>query len=369
MKVKARRRIAACMMIAAVLTVGNLFLPADIGLSLQAGAEAVTTDFLLEDISFQANSSKGSTKTKLTAPTGIKTTSTSNSVTISWNKVSGADGYRIYRLNTETLKWGKWKSVTETTVTADKLSANKNYYFKVAAVADGKAGEQTDKITVKTKSALPSAPSAGYTGLASYNGDKYYFLNGEIFRGQIDTPSGSMYFDMRTYKMVTGWEKSWEGDNKDPDYYYYDKNGIMLKNGTYTIDGKKYTFDSKGRAKAVASGNTVSTTKKVTASLPVLPNPEKYGFKNDIESKNKYMATLYTSSSKQGATSLANYDMALKSNGFEIRETTTDENRKKNMYTYELLFNGEYYGLYTVSMKYDTEYDYYLIVILVTLLK
>ena len=72
--------------------------------------------------------------TTLAAPTGVKTTQTGNSVKLSWNKVSGAGGYRVYKYNAATKKYEKYKDVTGTTCTVKGLKASTTYKFKVATL-------------------------------------------------------------------------------------------------------------------------------------------------------------------------------------------------------------------------------------------
>lgn len=92
---------------------------------------------------------------KLPAPTGIKTSSTSYSIDIKWDAVKDADGYKIYCMNTKTKNWGKWKEVSgnseyDRDISAFDLKSGKTYYFKVAAVKNGKTGRKSSTIAVKT---------------------------------------------------------------------------------------------------------------------------------------------------------------------------------------------------------------------------
>ncbi|MBQ8029334.1 MAG: leucine-rich repeat protein [Clostridia bacterium] len=73
---------------------------------------------------------------KLTATAKITATKTSSSVTLNWNKVAGASGYRVFQKVS-----GKWKKLTDTsklTYTVKNLKANTKYTFAVRAyVLDG----------------------------------------------------------------------------------------------------------------------------------------------------------------------------------------------------------------------------------------
>jgi hypothetical protein len=61
------------------------------------------------------------------------TTTTLNSVKLSWKKVSGATGYRVYRYNSSAKTWKAIADVTSTSYTNKSLSAATKYSYKVAA--------------------------------------------------------------------------------------------------------------------------------------------------------------------------------------------------------------------------------------------
>lgn len=69
---------------------------------------------------------------KLPAPVISKKSSTSSSVTFSWEKVDGASGYKIYMLS-ENGKYVAQKSVKDTTYTASNLKSNTSYTFRIRA--------------------------------------------------------------------------------------------------------------------------------------------------------------------------------------------------------------------------------------------
>ena len=82
------------------------------------------------------------------------TAATENSISLSWSKVSDADGYRIYRYNASTKKWDGIKNTTALTYTDKSLSAGTLYSYGVRAidVKDGKYvyGEASNLINVLT---------------------------------------------------------------------------------------------------------------------------------------------------------------------------------------------------------------------------
>ena len=84
------------------------------------------------------------TNDKLKAPDGIKSTSTTNSITLEWNKVSGADGYRIYKYDSTKKKYVKYKSVSNTKCTVSNLKIGTKYNFKIVTLI-----KENDKYTAQ----------------------------------------------------------------------------------------------------------------------------------------------------------------------------------------------------------------------------
>ena len=76
-----------------------------------------------------------SAKASLTTPT-VTLTSGSKKATVKWKKVSGANGYEIYRATTKNGKYTNVKTIknnSTTSYTNSKLSSKKGYYYKVRA--------------------------------------------------------------------------------------------------------------------------------------------------------------------------------------------------------------------------------------------
>lgn len=99
------------------------------------------------------------TPTKLTAPTGLKVTATTaNTVTLTWNKVTGATYYRVYRSGA-TSNVGATDG-TSTSIVVSGLQPNTSYQFWVAGdTTSGSPGPISAKVTGKTKSVTLKAPT------------------------------------------------------------------------------------------------------------------------------------------------------------------------------------------------------------------
>lgn len=65
--------------------------------------------------------------------TNLKATQSTSSIKLTWNKVTGATGYRVYRYDTKTKKWVKLIDTKNTGYTVSKLSAGTSYKFAVKA--------------------------------------------------------------------------------------------------------------------------------------------------------------------------------------------------------------------------------------------
>lgn len=75
---------------------------------------------------------KITTYTRPANATGLKTTSKTDSVTITWNKAAGATGYRIYLYNTSSKSWDiLLKASSKTSVRVEGLKAGTSYIFAV----------------------------------------------------------------------------------------------------------------------------------------------------------------------------------------------------------------------------------------------
>lgn len=60
-----------------------------------------------------------------------KTSSTDSSIKLTWSAVNGVDGYRVYKYNSATKKYVKYKDVLTTSCTVTGLKASTTYKFKI----------------------------------------------------------------------------------------------------------------------------------------------------------------------------------------------------------------------------------------------
>ncbi|MEE1321617.1 MAG: hypothetical protein UHM85_08815, partial [Acutalibacteraceae bacterium] len=61
----------------------------------------------------------------------ITATQTTSTITLKWSKVTGADGYRVYKYNSKTKKYEYYKSTSSTSLKISKLKEGTAYKYKV----------------------------------------------------------------------------------------------------------------------------------------------------------------------------------------------------------------------------------------------
>ena len=110
---------------------------------------------ILNNVLVGGESTSSESSEKLAAPTGFKTSKSRTKIALSWDKVNGADGYRVYLYNEKTGKYEKYKNVKNAKCTISGLKKGTKYKFKVAALVkkDGKYVVQTSSkaVSVTTK--------------------------------------------------------------------------------------------------------------------------------------------------------------------------------------------------------------------------
>ncbi|MEU6401491.1 glycoside hydrolase family 18 protein [Streptomyces sp. NPDC046985] len=117
-------------------------------------------------------------------PGGLAVTSTtSSSASLSWNAVTGATGYNVYR------DGAKAASVTGTSATVSGLTASTSYSFQVTAA--NAAGESAKSTAVTARTAAAGGGGGGGGGLPKHAVTGYWqnFNNGATVQKISDVPS------------------------------------------------------------------------------------------------------------------------------------------------------------------------------------
>lgn len=184
------------------------------------------------------------TKAKITS-----TTPTNSAVTVKWNKVDNATGYRVYIYKNN--KWTYYKGIKTTSYKVTGLEASTQYKFKVRAYyqAKGKTtwGTYSDVVTVTTK-----AKSVKAYRLANY---KKYFTDGDwcITISKLKTDMGFEYSMMLAVKGDDIYVKY---DYKEPlmmDIGYLIQ---MEKEKVYLINYKNKTYERLPEDEAIETAIT-----------------------------------------------------------------------------------------------------------------
>ena len=102
--------------------------------SLLLAAFFTAVPMAVPEISLPEISITAEAASKLSAPANVKAEATANSVTLKWDAVKGADGYKVYIYDEKEEKFVKYKNTSSTSCKVTGLTKNKKYYFKVATL-------------------------------------------------------------------------------------------------------------------------------------------------------------------------------------------------------------------------------------------
>ncbi len=175
--------------------------------------------------------------TVVTTPSLVKTVKTSSKydrVTLSWDKASGASGYRVYLYNTTEKKWEIiHRNITGTSATVKGLSPGKKYSFAVKPyyVKDGK-----------------NILAYSYTKVSAYT--------------KLSTPEIVASWSSAKGRVTLTWTKSSGGPTGYQVWYSSSKNGTYKKYSNFTTRSH-YLYDFKSGATRYFK---VRSYKKVGAS-------------------------------------------------------------------------------------------------------
>ncbi len=138
------------------------------------------------------------TKVTIAKLTGLKATASGNTITLSWNKLSGVDGYKIYRYDPSTKKWKGIKSINSANTLSFKntgLKLNTTYKYRVKGFK--KAGGKTyTGSSAETSAKTPKATTpVASNGKLSVKGANIVNSSGKIFQIRGMSTHGIMWED------------------------------------------------------------------------------------------------------------------------------------------------------------------------------
>ena len=112
-----------------------------------------------------------SSKPILAAPTSVKAASSSyNSINISWNAVSGANGYEVYKATSSKAAFTLLPTTSARNYNNTYITTNNNYYYKVRAYRlIGPLKVYSGFSTIINAKPIPTAPTSVKATSSSYN--------------------------------------------------------------------------------------------------------------------------------------------------------------------------------------------------------
>jgi fibronectin type 3 domain-containing protein len=114
------------------------------------------------DYATTSSSSSSGDSTKPSTPTGVKATvQSSSSISVSWNSVSGAISYKIYRGLSASYTPSE-TPVTSASYTFTGLDSNTTYYFRITAINSNGESSQSSAVSAKTQAPPLQKPNAPY---------------------------------------------------------------------------------------------------------------------------------------------------------------------------------------------------------------
>lgn len=130
---------------------------------------AVNEDYqvgeLAEDhITFNGSGGGGETPTAPATPSGLTATAGTSSISLSWNSVSGATSYKVYRATSASGNYSERDNVGNTSYTDYDVTKGTTYYYKVTALnsagaESAKSSAVSAKIASSSGGSKPSTPS------------------------------------------------------------------------------------------------------------------------------------------------------------------------------------------------------------------
>ncbi len=175
----------------------------------------------------------GGGASKPNTPSGVEATASSSYITVTWNSVSGADYYNVYRSTSASGTYSSVSTVYSTTYTDYNVNAGTTYYYKVTA--ENSAGESG-------KSSYASAKINSGGGGGGGNEQHY----GPVITEVSGSVSGNYITVKWKTKSGSGW--GWDPANKI-EVYIHDPIG----NETY--DGWGWRVDGTYTGSSATSGS------------------------------------------------------------------------------------------------------------------
>lgn len=203
-------------------------------------------------------------KTKaMSTPKKPTATSTKNTVTLKWNEVPGATGYRVYQYKNG--EWAKIKTLTAKTLKVSSLKENKTYKFKIRPYAKTSKktvwGKYSSVVTIQTVDKTKAKFTTPVVGSNSIT----------LYWGKVANATGyrvNMLVDGEWVKVAGGIKGTkYQVKNLDSNKEY-----TFMVRAYKTVDGKVKWF-TKSDNLTVKTKKAEVTTTKPTTTKPTTTEP------------------------------------------------------------------------------------------------
>ncbi|MEA4923346.1 MAG: NlpC/P60 family protein [Eubacteriaceae bacterium] len=125
-------------------------------------SDEATTEYILTKLTtgkamkFKVKAANSAAEATASATPTLRTTivsgtaSSSNSIKVTWNRVPGAQSYRVYKYNSKSKKYSKIKTTKKTSYTNKKLASGKKYTYIVRAMRTDQSIKTSTDSAAKT---------------------------------------------------------------------------------------------------------------------------------------------------------------------------------------------------------------------------
>ena len=206
------------------------------------------------------------TKLYVGKTSSLKATSTTNSVTLTWESVDGADGYRVYQYDFNKKASDKLSDVTSTSYTVKNLSSGKKYRFSVKAykLVDGvkqwsnvytivRTATQPASVTKITVSPKSASVALSWTKISGVDGYIVFRYNTDTKKWITLTDTASLSYTAKSLKANTQYRFAVKG-------YFIADNGEQIFASKYASVYATTLVGKTSSLKATPTNNSVKLT-------------------------------------------------------------------------------------------------------------
>jgi fibronectin type 3 domain-containing protein len=227
------------------------------------------------------------------APTGLNASASGNTITLTWNSVSGASSYKVYRSGSSSGSYTSLNTASSASYTDSGLAAG-TYYYKVSAVSSAGEGPQSSSASVTVSGggdnpALTIDNVAGNTTVkitkTTISADTVFdSLTGVVATGQGTHP----LLGWTTGEEITGVYNVMLRLVGSPNTVKY-QNGVSFTNGSATVNWNTMLSGSSGGGLSAPTGlSAAASGTSITLSWTSVSGAGSYRIYRSISSDGGY---------------------------------------------------------------------------------